>query len=330
MRKKILSIILLVTLSISGCGLSSSKGSSSTITGNGVKILFTYSQEEGNAFRDTLAEGAQEYASSVGAVVDCVYPENSLETQIEQIKTAKSGGYSAIMCIPEDASTARQLEAAAGDLPIIFCNNAPDASTLKEDKYIYCASDEGVAGKLQAEFILNMFSSKDEINVVLLKGVDGHTATVGRTKTLKEDLKASGKKINYVFEDFADFDTNTAREDVNFVISKGKKFDLIVCNNDAMARGAIQACQDNNINLKDMPILGVDATQDGCQAILDGEMVFTVYQPAAPQGAEAAKAAIELAKGGTISNFESLSSDKLHLWVPFESVDASNAKNYLN
>ncbi|SOB98279.1 sugar ABC transporter substrate-binding protein [Pseudobutyrivibrio ruminis] len=327
MRKKILSLILLVTVCISGCGLSSSKGSSSG--GGGVKILFTYSQEEGNAFRDTLAEGAQEYAESVGAVVECDYAENSLEKQIESIKSAQSNGYDAIMCIAEDATTARQLEAAAGDLPIIFCNNAPDDATLKEDKYIYCASDEGVAGQLQAEYILNMFSSKDEINVLLLKGIDGHSATVGRTKTLKEGLNASGKKINYVFEDFADFDTDTARKYVNFAVSKGIKFDIIVCNNDAMARGAIQACQDNNINLSDMPILGVDATQDGCEAILAGEMVFTVYQPAAPQGAEAAKAAIELANGGSISDFESISSDKLHLWVPFESVDASNAKDYL-
>ncbi|SFB38121.1 inositol transport system substrate-binding protein [Acetitomaculum ruminis DSM 5522] len=328
MKKTILSIILLLTVCISGCGFSSSKKSSSA--SDGVKIMFTYSQEEGNAFRDTLAEGAQEYASSVGAVVECAYAEHSLEKQIEQIKTAQSNGYGAVMCIPEDASTARQLEAAAGDLPIIFCNNAPDDATLKEDKYIYCASDEGVAGELQAEYILNQFASKEEINVLLLKGLDGHAATVGRTRTLKEGLNGSGKKINYVFEDFADFDTDKAREEVNFAISKGIKFDLIACNNDSMARGAILACQDNHIDLKKVPILGVDATKDGCEAILAGEMVFTVYQPAAPQGAEAAKAAIELAKGGTITNFKSISKDKLHLWVPFERVDASNAKNYLN
>ncbi|MBE5906413.1 MAG: sugar ABC transporter substrate-binding protein [Lachnospiraceae bacterium] len=328
MKKTILwVIILLLTVCISGCGFSSSKKSSSA--GDGVKIMFTYSQEEGNAFRDMLAEGAQEYASSVGAVVECAYAKHSLEEQIEQIKNAKSKGYSAIMCIPEDASTARQLEAAAGDLPIIFCNDAPDDATLKEDKYVYCASDEGVAGELQAEYILNQFASKDEINVLLLKGLDGHTATVGRTKTLKEGLNASGKKINYVFEDFADFDTDKAREEVDFAIRKGIKFDLIACNNDAMARGAILACQDNKIDLKKVPILGVDATKDGCEAILAGEMVFTVYQPAESQGAEAAKAAIELAKGGTIHDYKSLSEDKLHLWVPFEKVDASNVKEYL-
>ena len=67
-----------------------------------------------------------------------------------------------------------------------------------------------------------------------------------------------------------------------------------------------------------MPILGVDATEQGCKAIIDKQMVFTVYQPAAPQGAEAAKAAIELAKGGTLDNFDTLSEDKLHLWIPFE------------
>lgn len=327
MRKRILPLIVASAVFISGCGLTSSGGGSTS--GNGVKIMFTYSQEDGNAFRDTLAEGAQEYAASVGAVVECAYAEHSLEKQIDQIRSAQSNGYDAIMCIAEDASTAKQLEAAAGDLPIIFCNNAPDDSTLKEDKYIYCASDEGVAGQLQAKYILEKISSDSELNVVLLKGLDGHSATIGRTKTLKEGLNASGKTINYVFDDFADFSVDSARDALNYAIKKGIKFDIIVCNNDAMARGAIQACEDNNINPGSIPILGVDATADGCQAILDGEMVFTVYQPAAPQGAEAAKAAIELAQGGTLSDFESISSDKLHLWVPFEPVDASNAKEYL-
>ena len=81
-----------------------------------------------------------------------------------------------------------------------------------------------------------------------------------------------------------------------------------------MATGAIMACQKNNIDLNNMPILGVDATEQGCKAIIDKQMVFTVYQPAAPQGAEAAKATIELAKGGTLDNFDTLSEDKLHLW----------------
>lgn len=96
-----------------------------------------------------------------------------------------------------------------------------------------------------------------------------------------------------------------------------------------MATGAIMACQKNNIDLNNMPILGVDATEQGCKAIIDKQMVFTVYQPAAPQGAEAAKAAIELAKGGTLDNFDTLSEDKLHILVPFEKVDETNAQDYI-
>ena len=96
-----------------------------------------------------------------------------------------------------------------------------------------------------------------------------------------------------------------------------------------MATGAIMACQENNIDLNNMPILGVDATEQGCKAIIDKQMVFTVYQPAAPQGVETAKAAIELAKGGTLDNFDTLSEDKLHLWVPFEKVDETDAQDYI-
>ncbi|HBA98313.1 MAG TPA: hypothetical protein DCZ23_09405, partial [Lachnospiraceae bacterium] len=63
------------------------------------------------------------------------------------------------------------------------------------------ASDEYMAGQYQAEYILEKLSDKDEINVVLLKGPKEASGTIGRTEGLKQTLKASGKKINYVFED---------------------------------------------------------------------------------------------------------------------------------
>ena len=76
------------------------------------------------------------------------------------------------------------------------------------------------------------------------------------------------------------------------------------------------------------PVLGVGATADGCTAIEDGKMVFTVYQSAKGQGEYAVKVAAELARGGSISGIEGATKDNKYVYVPFEKVTAANVSEY--
>ncbi len=114
----------------------------------------------------------------------------------------------------------------------------------------------------------------------------------------------------------------------NIFLSTGQPYDFVAANNDSMALGVLDAYAENNINPADAPVLGVDATADGCAAIEDGRMVFTVYQSAKGQGEYAVKVAAELARGGSISGIEGATKDNKYVYVPFEKVTAGNVSEY--
>lgn len=323
MRKKIgslLAVMMLLTAILSGCASGGGAGNKS------IKIFFTVSQNS-DWYAD-WANMAKQRADEDGVQMDIDFADDSIEKQDQQIKNAVANGYNVIMCSPVSTEVASELKAAAGDVPIVFVNNAPDERKLVANQDIYVASDENTAGEFQAEYVLNKFADKDEINVVLLKGTKGSSGTVGRTNGVKEALKASGKKINYVFEDYADYNPDRAKEIYSAFLKNDVQVDCVICNNDNMAIGAIAACEEANIDMSSMVILGVDASADGCQAIVDGKMAFTVFQNTKGQAEVATEAAIKLAKGESTDDIEGAAENGKYIWIPFEKVDSSNVTQY--
>lgn len=324
MRRKVgilLAVVICLIAVLGGCG---EKTASS---GGNIRILLTLNEID--TFRQTLVEAAEKAAAERGVQLDVLDAQALIENQVSHIKQAVSGGYDAIICVPVSIDTAVELKASAGEIPIIFLNSCPADKQLKADQYMYVGSDEGVAGQYQAEYVLNKLSGKEEINVILLKGAADHSATQGRTKGVKQALGMSGKKINYVFEDYADWDAEKAGEMFDIFLRTGAVADCVICNNDSMALGVIEACKKAGVDLSQFPILGVDATADGCAAIKNKEMAFTVYQSAIGQGQAAIEVAIELASGTSAKNMEGVSEDGKYVWVSFEKVDSSNVDKYI-
>lgn len=303
----------------SGCGKDAKK------EGGSLRLLLAVSEID--TFRQTFADEAKKAATEKGAVLDVVEAQNVIETQVSQIREA-ADSYDAVLCIPINIDTTRELKESAGELPVVFCNSCPEEKYLTKGKYVYVGSDEYTAGQYQAEYVLDSLSGKDEINVALLKGPTGHSATDGRTDGVKKTLAKSGKKINYVFEDHADWSQEKAVDLFRIFLQTGNKADCVICNNDSMALGVVEACKEAGADTSGMMVLGVDATADGCTAVLDGDMAFTVYQSGAGQGQAAVEAAIALASGNPIKDMEGVSDDELYVWVPFEKVDKGNAGKY--
>lgn len=323
--KKGLSLLMSCVLCFNvatGCG----KSGENTTDGSGLKIYLTVSQY--NTFKTSLVNEAKTEAERLGAQIVAENADGMLETQVSQIKKAAKEGYDVILCNPVNTDTALELEQLAEGIPIVFYNSCPDDSRLKAGKYIYVGSSEADAGRYQAEYILDNSANKNEINVVVIQGELGHSATYGRTSSLISELNKSDKTVNIVFKDTADWDKEKAKTLFDIFLTTGQPYDFVASNNDTMALGVLDSYAENNTDPSSAPVLGIDATAEGCAAIKDGRMAFTVYQSAKKQGESIIKAAIALAHSESISGIEGATEDNKYVYVPFEKVTADNVSNY--
>ena len=316
-------ICILATGLLSGCGKSSGENGSS---GNG-KILFVIT-DVNDSFRGSLADAIMASAKERGLDIDYQESGDSVDVQKELIEQAAQNGYSGCICRLADANTALQMEVAAGDMPIVFVNNDPTSELLKDSKYVYIGSPEEDAGKYEAEYVWDKLGKPSSVNLVMMKGEKGHSATEGRTKAAINYFRDNGVEVNLVFSDYANWTDENAYKYMGILSSVGGKYDAVICNNDTMALGVVKYMQDNGISTKDIPVCGVDATADGCASIAAGGMQFTVLQSAEGQGAKAVEAIQTMSKGGSVKDIAGATEDGKYIWVDFEKVDASNVADY--
>ena len=102
-------------------------------------------------------------------------------------------------------------------------------------------------------------------------------------------------------------------------LSAGLQFDAVVANNDEMAIGAIQAMKAAGMDMKEVLVGGVDATQDALAAMAAGDLDVTVFQNAAGQGKGSVDAALKLVRGEKVET---------KVYIPFELVTPTNLAGF--
>lgn len=272
-------------------------------------------------FISTLEQGILAAAETAGVTVDSQEANNDTQKQAEQVRTFAAKGYDVLIVNLVDTSTAETIIAEAGGIPIIFVNRRPDDAVLVEGKYAYVGSQEWDAGKMQAEFLSKYFAGRtDPINYVLFMGQLGLENTQQRTESVKTEITNAGFTLNKVFEDTAKWDRATAMDMMQTFLGTGAAFDCVICNNDEMALGVIEALKAGGIDLTKVPVVGIDATDMACESVKNGEMAMTVFQDAAGQGAKCIEFA-KLAAEGKLT--------ELFGWVPFQPVTTDNVADFI-
>ena len=120
-----------------------------------------------------------------------------------------------------------------------------------------------------------------------------------RTEKSVEALKAAGVEVEELTKQRGDWDQTKGQEiTANALSQYGDKIDVVFCNNDAMALGALQAIEaaGRTVN-KDIYLVGVDALSEALEAVIAGNLTGTVFNDHFSQSHSAADAAINYLTG---------------------------------
>lgn len=283
-------------------------------------------------FLSTLEAGALAAAEDMGITLTTQDAQSDTSKLLQFIETAKNAGQEAIIVNMVDPETAPQVIEAAGDMKVVFVNRPPVDTSVLNENAVYVGSDEMQSGKYQGEWLAEHFKAegKTDIKYILLNGTIGNVSTTNRTESCLQALKDNGINATEATAPLAaDFDRATAQDMISPLLTT-TEYDCIISNNDAMALGAIEALTAQGIDPTTVPIVGVDATVDGRQAIKDGTLSMSVFQDADGQGRGALMAAANLVSGAALNEGTDYELDEAGytMWVPFEPVTADNVADY--
>lgn len=340
MKKRLLAALMasaMMAATLAGCGSTSNEtttqegGETAETGGDGYSMTLIMSLRD--EFLSTLEAGAQSAASELGVTLSTQDAQNDTGDLLQFIESARNAGDDAVLINLVDAATAQQCIEAAGDMKVVFVNRVPeDTSVLTAGSSAAVVSDENQSGGYQGQFLADYFNAKGQTDVryIMLQGTLGLVHTEQRSASVIQAMKDGGlNPIEAAAPLVADYDRATAMDMISPLLGT-TEFDCIIANNDAMALGAVEALQAQGMDPTSIPIVGIDATVDGIQAIKDGTLAMTVFQDANGQGYGAVQAAVNLIEGNAINDGTDYETDETGniVWVPFEPVTPENVADY--
>lgn len=268
-----------------------------------------------------LRHNIQSHADALGVQVQMEDALGDIARQQSQIENFVASGVDGIIVMLVDADSGKAMSKIADQagVPLVFVNMLPANMDKFPAKQAWVGSDEEQAGELQAAEVCKLMGGKGD--ALILMGQLGTTGQRGRTaaeERVFSNPPCDGIKI--LDQQTANWMRTPAMDLMTNWITSGMKPQAVVANNDEMALGAIQALKSSGVDMKDVIVAGVDATQDALAAMKGGDLDVTVYQSAKGQGEGALDTVLKIAKGDSFEH---------KVTVPFELVTPANLDAYL-
>ncbi|RKM60946.1 galactose ABC transporter substrate-binding protein [Butyrivibrio sp. XB500-5] len=252
--------------------------------------IYRFSDNYMTLFRREL----ESYLLDQGFAKENIVILDSADSEIVQDRHVRSfveEGVDALIINPVDPSDVKSITnmAVEADIPLVYINREPDADEevrWEEGKWnvTYVGCDARQSGTIQGKIIADLGIENIDRNgdgvaqYIMVEGDPDNADTQFRTEYCIKALNDAGIESDCVFKAFADWDRTEAENVVTDALQKYPDAEVIFCNNDAMALGALSAVEKAGIRAgKEIKIVGVDALTDVLIAVLEGQMAGTVF-----------------------------------------------------
>ena len=311
MKKRVFAALLALTfvfslLSLTACG---GRGDADVHV-----FYYTYSDTYISSVRSSLDKALEDR----GIGYQDYDGNGNQTTQTEQIRTAITKGARALLVNIVNTGSddaANEIVGLARDagIPLIFFNREVSDTVIKGyDNCVFVGTSAIESGILQGEmigeYLLKNYNAVDlnkdgVISYIQFKGEEGNNEAIYRTQysviKANEALNGAGKPSlrfydpansnNYHVDQNGQWSAAAANEYMTTALAShstanNNMIELVICNNDSMAEGAISALKtagyNNGGSSVSIPVFGVDATEAAKTLIREGAMAGTVEQDA--------------------------------------------------
>ena len=241
--------------------------------------------------------------------------KNDQAEQTNQINNFITAGVDVMILNLVQSSSAPQVTDLCNEagIPVVYINRQPDeaeSDRWEADgiKATYVGADARQSGTYQGELILETANGGDingdgKVSYIMVQGDPENVDAQYRTEFSVKALTDAGVEVEELLLQRGDWDQAKGQQIVQDALTQfGEQIEVVFCNNDAMALGALQSIQAaGRVVNEDIYLVGVDALTDALQNIQDGNMTGTVFNDHISQAQTAVNMAVNYLKGEEVA-----------------------------
>ena len=296
-------------------------------------------QEFSNAYLTEMRNGMMDTAKELGVTLDIADGQSSEAVINNNIDLFLTKGYTILAVNMMNTTQAPSVleKTQPENVPVVFFNVEPEADVLAGapgNYYIGAKAED--SGTMQGEALVNYWNTVEGadrngdgiMQYVMIMGDPGHQDSILRTEYSVKAIKDAGIEVEEVAMDVANWARAEGQDVMARILAAHDDIEAIICNNDEMALGAIEALKAGGYLVDGgtfIPVVGVDANEEAKLAIQEGTMYASVFNDARGQ-ADAVVKLCKLIADGEEPTSENLGYDLTgqYVWVPYIPVTLDN------
>ena len=273
--------------------------------------IYQFSDNFMTLFRTEL----QSYLESLGfdaANITIADGANDQATQTNQIQNFITDGVDVLIINPVNSSSAATITDMVVDanIPLVYINREPDEAEQQRWadnnwNVCYVGCDARQSGTMQGEMIVDLgldavdFNGNGKVDYIMIEGDPENVDAQYRTEFSVKALTDAGLEVNCLDDQVGNWDQTQGQQLVaNALAKSGNDIEVVFCNNDAMALGALQSIEAAGRKVgEDIYLVGVDALTEVVEDVIAGTITGTVFNDHISQSHSAADAAANYLTG---------------------------------